>query len=38
MNIRRDIFYIKKSNIDVKELYSKLIEEVSYKKFNFLTY
>ena len=38
LNIRKDIFKLKTSNIDVKQLLHKLKTEVRYKKFSFLTY
>lgn len=38
LNIRKDIFKLKNSNIDLKQLLHKLKTEVKYKKFSFLTY
>ena len=38
LEIRKDIFKLKKSQIDVKKLFSKIKSEVMYKKFNFLIY
>ena len=38
LNIRKDIFLIKKYDIDGQKLLLKLKTEVKYKKFNFLTY
>ena len=38
LEIRKDIFKLKKSQIDIKKLYSKIKSEVVYKKFNFLIY
>ena len=38
LEIRKDIFKLKKSQIDIKELFSKIKSEVVYKKFNFLIY
>ncbi len=38
LNIRKDIFKLKKSQIDIKRLFSKIKSEVVYKKFNFLIY
>jgi len=38
LKIRRDIFRLKKSEIDVKQLFLKLKTEMIYKKFNFLAY
>tara|TARA_Y200000002_G_scaffold369743_1_gene364300 strand:- start:329 stop:952 length:624 start_codon:yes stop_codon:yes gene_type:complete len=38
LKIRKDIFRLKKSEIDVKQLFLKLKTEMIYKKFNFLAY
>ena len=38
LKIRKDIFRLKKSEIDVKQLFFKLKTEMIYKKFNFLAY
>ena len=38
LQIRREIFLSKKSNINIKEFFFKLKKEALYKKFNFLTY
>ena len=38
LEIRKDIFKLKKSQIHIKELFSKIKSEVVYKKFNFLIY
>ena len=38
LEIRKDIFKLKKSQIDIKKLFSKIKSEVMYKKFNFLIY
>ena len=38
LEIRKDIFKLKKSQIDIKKLFSKIKSEVVYKKFNFLIY
>ena len=38
LKIRKDIFKLKKSKIDVKQLFFKLKTEMIYKKFNFLAY
>ena len=38
LGIRKDIFMLRKSNIDIKKLFSKIKNEAMYKKFNFLTY
>ena len=38
LEIRKDIFNLKKSQIDIKKLFSRIKNEAIYKKFNFLTY
>ena len=38
LEIRKEIFKLKKSQADIKKLFSKIKSEVKYKKFNFLTY
>ena len=38
LEIRKDIFMLRKSQIDIKKLFSKIKNEAMYKKFNFLTY
>ena len=38
LEIRKDIFKLKKTQIDIKKLFSKIKSEVVYKKFNFLIY
>ena len=38
LEIRKDIFKLKKSPINIKKLFSKIKSEVVYKKFNFLIY
>ena len=38
LEIRKDIFKLKRSKADIKKLFSKIKNEVKYKKFNFLTY
>ena len=38
LEIRKDIFKLKKSQIDIRKLFSKIKSEVVYKKFNFLIY
>ena len=38
LKIRKDIFLLKKSQIDIKKLFSRIKDEAMYKKFNFLTY
>ena len=38
LEIRKDIFNLKKSQIDIKKLFSKIKIESTYKKFNFLIY
>ena len=38
LNIRKSIFEIKRSSLNIKNLYLSLKKEVDYKKFNFLTY
>ena len=38
LGIRKDIFMLRKSNINIKKLFSKIKNEAMYKKFNFLTY
>ena len=38
LGIRKDIFMLKKSQIDIKKLFSMIKNEAMYKKFNFLTY
>ena len=38
LEIRKDIFSLRKSKIDIKKLFSKIKDEAMYKKFNFLTY
>ena len=38
LNIRKEIFKLKNSEIDVKNLFFKLKDEAKYKKFNFLTF
>ncbi len=38
LETRKDIFMLRKSNINIKKLFSKIKNEAMYKKFNFLTY
>ena len=38
LEIRKEIYRLKSDNINVKELFLTLKNEVKYKKFNFLTY
>lgn len=38
LDIRKDIFKLKISTVDIKKLFLKLKKEVNYKKFNFLIY
>ena len=38
LEIRKDIFKLRKSQIDIKKLFSKIKHEAMYKKFNFLIY
>ena len=38
LQIRKEIFISKKSNINIKEFFFKLKKEALYKKFNFLVY
>ena len=38
LEIRKDIFNLKKSRVDIKRLFSKIKIESIYKKFNFLIY
>ena len=38
VEIRKNIFNLKKNSNNIKDLYENLIAEVRYKKFNFLTY
>ena len=38
LEIRKDIFSLRKSKIDIKKLFTKIKDEAMYKKFNFLTY
>ena len=38
LQIRKEIFMLKKTNTNIKELFNKLKNEVKYKKFSFLTY
>ena len=38
LEIRKEIYKTKKSNIDIKKLFLMLKNEVKYKKFSFLTY
>ena len=38
LNIRKDIFDVKKAQINIRKLFSLLKNEVHHKKFNFLTY
>ena len=38
LEIRKDIFNLKKSRVDIKKLFSKIKIETIYKRFNFLTY
>ena len=38
LQVRKEIFMSKKSNINIKELFYKLKKEVMYKKFSFLAY
>lgn len=37
-NIRKDLFQLKRLDVDIKKIYFKLKDEVKYKKLNFLTY
>ena len=36
--IRKDIFNLRKKQIDIKKIFLKIKNEVIYKKFNFLVY
>ena len=36
-DIRKDIYELKRNQSGAKRIYNKIIEEVKYKKFNFLT-
>ena len=38
VEIRKNIFSLKKNSNNIKDLYENIIAEVRYKKFNFLTY
>ena len=38
LNIRRNIFQIKKESFNPKKIYDELKNEARYKKLNFLTY
>ena len=38
LQIRKDIFKFKNSQVDLEKLFFKLKDEAKYKKFNFLTY
>tara|TARA_B100000963_G_scaffold174654_1_gene151928 strand:- start:1640 stop:2266 length:627 start_codon:yes stop_codon:yes gene_type:complete len=38
LNIRKDIFNLKKTGYDIKKIFFKLKSEVNYKKFSFLIY
>ena len=38
LNIRKNIFQIKKESLNPKKIYDELKDEVKYKKLNFLTY
>ncbi len=38
LNIRKDIYKLKRSDINLKQLFDQLKREVKYKKFSFLTY
>ena len=38
VEIRKNIFNLKKNSNNIKDLYENIIAEVRYKKFNFLTY
>ena len=38
LEIRKDIFKLRKSQIDIKKLFSKIKNEAMYKKFSFLIY
>ena len=38
LEIRKDIFKLKRSQTNIKNLFSKIKSEARYKKFNFLTY
>lgn len=38
INIRKDLFQLKRLDVDIKKIYFKLKDEVKYKKLNFLTY
>ena len=38
VNIRKDLFQLKRLDVDIKKIYFKLKDEVKYKKLNFLTY
>ena len=38
LNIRKNIFQIKKEGLNPKKIYDELKDEVKYKKLNFLTY
>ncbi len=38
LNIRKELFQLKRVKLDIKKIYLNLKDEVKYKKFNFLTY
>ena len=38
LELRKELFYLKRNNINIKSIYENLKKEIKYKKFNFLTY
>ena len=38
LDLRKELFYLKRNNINIKSIYENLKKEIKYKKFNFLTY
>ena len=38
LDLRKELFDLKRNNINIKSIYENLKKEIKYKKFNFLTY
>ena len=38
LDLRKELFYLKRNNRNIKSIYENLKKEIKYKKFNFLTY
>ena len=38
LDLRKELYYLKRNNRNIKSIYENLKKEIKYKKFNFLTY